>query len=93
MSTQILISFGLGGSGTTTFGETHGVAWSCSTVFTAFMRFNFCDVIQLRMDPEEPSATLLRSSAVSIQREALSRPSRLRFFPIVLRPGRTADLP
>ena len=62
-------------------------------MFTAFMRFNFCDVIQLRMDPEEPSATLLRSSAVSIQRAALSRPSRLRFFPIALGPGRTDDLP
>ena len=27
----------------------------CLTVLTALMTFNFCDVIQLRMDPEEPS--------------------------------------
>ena len=129
MSTQILISFGFDGLGTTTIGETQGVgpsahsrmfsfssclsfssscfltwngmrrcgcataltnsstcmrtgsplyspiplskrgnslrksgtpggkfAGGCSTVLTALMRFNFCDVIQLRMDPEEPSA-------------------------------------
>ena len=33
------------------------VAGGCSTVLIALMRFNFCDVILLRMDPEEPSAT------------------------------------
>ena len=32
-------------------------AGGCSTVLTAFMRFSFCDVIQQRVDPEEPSAT------------------------------------
>lgn len=34
-----------------------GSAGGCPTVFTALMRFNVYDVIQLSIEPEEPSAT------------------------------------
>ena len=43
-------------------GTPGGKCAGCSRVLTALMRFNFCDVVQLRMDPEEPSATYNVSS-------------------------------